>query len=124
RRRRHAEVGELREEELDRLRGGALVHAVERLAVAAGGERRDELVRQDHQLLDEHVRVRLAFEPRVGHAAVLEAEDDLGRGDLERTAREAAATQLRRDLVRELELLAERTLDLASLRLSVREPRA
>ena len=61
---------ELREQQRDRLRLGPLVHAVERLAVAAGEERGDVLVREQHQLLDEHVRVRLALEPRVGDAAV------------------------------------------------------
>ena len=45
RRRRNVEVGELREQELDRLRVGPLVHAVERLAPAAGEQAGDRLVR-------------------------------------------------------------------------------
>ena len=93
-------------------------------AVPAGEERGDVLVREDHQLLDEHVRVRLALEPGLGDPAVLEAEDDLRRGDLERAAREAAAAQLRGDLVGKRELLEDLRRRLAALRLAVRQPRA
>ena len=102
---------------------GALVDAVERRPVAAGEERGDVLVRGDHQLLDQHVGVRLALEPRLGDAALLEAEHDLGRRDLERAAREAAAAQLGRDLVGQRELLEDLRRCLAPLRLPVGQPR-
>ena len=123
RRRRDAERGELREEELDRLRVGPLVDAVERLAVPPREQLRDVLVRADHQLLDEHVRVRLAFAPRVGDAAVGEAERDLRGRDLEGAAREARLPQLPRQRVVQVELLQDRRVGLAPLRLAVREPR-
>jgi hypothetical protein len=56
--------------------------AVERLAPAAGEQRRDALVRADHQLLDQHVGMRLALAPRAGDAAVpVEIEGDLRRLD-------------------------------------------
>ncbi len=67
RRRRHAEVGELRQQMLDCLRVRALVHAVERLATPRREQLTDDLVRADHQLLDQHVGVRLGLEPCVGH---------------------------------------------------------
>ena len=66
------------------------------------------LVREDHQLLDEHVRVRLALEPRVGDtAASVEAKDDLGRLHLQRAAREALRAQRLRELVVQLERLED-----------------
>ena len=60
---RHLEVGELREHELDRLRLGRLVDAVERVAPAAREELGDGLVREDHQLLDQRMGLRLGLEP-------------------------------------------------------------
>ena len=82
------------------------------------------LVGADHQLLDEHVRVRLALAPGARDAAVGERELDLGRADLERAAREARRSQRRRDLGREVELLEDLRCRLAPLRLAVGEPRA
>ena len=46
RRGRHVELGELGDEQRDRLRVGPLVHAVERLAPPAGEQPRDRLVRE------------------------------------------------------------------------------
>ena len=91
------------------------MHAVERRAVAAGEEGGDVLVREDHQLLDEHVRVRLAFEPRVGDAAVGEAERELRRLHLERAAREAALREPRGELGVQVELLEDLRRRLAAL---------
>ena len=97
-------VDELCEQVLDRLRIGSLVHAIERLAAPPRQERPDELVREDHQLLDEHVGVRLAFEPGIGDAAfAVEAERDLGRLHLQRAAREALRSQLAGQLVVQVE---------------------
>ena len=59
RRRRHLEAGELLAQERDGRRVGPLVNAVEaRQAVGRPGSR-DPLVGQDHQLLDQAVRLRL-----------------------------------------------------------------
>src|SRR5262245_6757563 len=92
--RRDAEVGEARKKQRDRLRLGSLVHPVERLAATSCEQARDALVRENHQLLDEHVRVRLRLAPRALHsAAAVESEDDLGALDAKRTAGEAPFTQ-------------------------------
>ena len=91
---------------LDRLRVGLLVHPVQRLAVTAGEERTDLLVRQDHQLLDEHVSMRLAFEPRVGDAATaVEAKHRLRSLHLQGAACEAPAAQCGRKLFVQRQLL-------------------
>ncbi len=111
-RRRNLQVGELREEELDRLRVRPLVDAEERLPASPGEERRDRLVREDHELLDEHVRVRLGLDPRALDAAVaVEGERRLARLDPERAAREAPPPQLEREALGEpeaVELLFDR----------------
>ena len=74
---------------------GRLVDAVERLAPAAGEQLGDELVREDHQLLDQHVRVRLRLAPRaLDPALAVEGEDDLRALDPQRAAREAPVAQL------------------------------
>ena len=123
RRRRHAEVRELGEQVLDGERVGLLVHAVERLAAPAGEERADELVGEDHQLLHEHVRVRLALEPRLGDtAAAVEAKDDLGRLHLQGTTCEALGAQRLRQLVVQVERLEDVRLGVAALRLPVGQP--
>src|SRR5581483_7046070 len=91
---RHAEVGELREQLLDRLRIGALVHAVERRAVSGREEPGDSLVREDHQLLDEHVGVGFRLVPGLGDASVVvETEHGLRRLDLECDTRETPRPQ-------------------------------
>ena len=109
---------------LHRLRIRPLVHAVERLAMAARQERTDMLVREDHQFLDEHVRMRLAFEPCVGDAAVAVEAKDLLRGlHLQCPAREAAIAQGRGELVVQRQLLEHLGRRLAALRLAVRETR-
>jgi hypothetical protein len=107
-RRRHAELLQLRQQEPDRLRVGALVHAVERGLVPRREELRDALVREDHQLLDQPVRLRLVLEPRaLDAAAAVEREGDLGALDAERAAGEAAVADLARVLVGELQRLAD-----------------
>ena len=73
------------------------MHAVERLAPAAGEQLGDELVRADHQLLDQHVRVRLGLAPRaLDPALAVEGEDDLGALDAQRAASETLVAQLLR----------------------------
>ena len=95
RRRRHAEIGEHRDQPRDRLRLGRVVDAVERLAAAAAQQPGDGLVGEDHELLDEHVGVRLALEPRVGDPSLaVEGERGLGRFYAERTSREPPSAQL------------------------------
>ena len=94
RRRRHAEVGQARQHQLHGLRIRRLVHAVERVAPAACQQARDELVRQDHQLLHEHVRVRLGLAPGALHPALaVEGEDHLSALDPQRATGEAPVTQ-------------------------------
>ena len=101
---------------------GPLVHAVERVAATRSEKRTDALVRQDHQLLDEHVRVRLALQPRIGDAAVaVEAERRLRRLHLERAAREPPLAQVTGDFVVQGERLENRRRRLTALRLAVRE---
>ena len=108
RRRRHAEVGQLGDEQEHRLRVGALVHAVEGLAPPAGEELGDLLVGEDHQLLDEHVRLRLPLEARVRDAAAaVEGEDELRRLDPQRAACEPPPAQLGGQPVGEAELLGQ-----------------
>ena len=64
------------------------MHAVERLAAAAREEFRDGLVGGDHQLLDEHVRERLALDPGPLDAALaVECERDLAPLDAKGPAR-------------------------------------
>ena len=107
-RRRHLEVGELGEEQLDRLRVGALVDAVERVAAPAREQLGDGLVRGDHHLLDEHVRERLLLDPRALDAALaVEGELDLAALDAQRPAREAPVAEGARDLLGEAQRLLE-----------------
>jgi len=54
-RRRHAQIGELLQQELDRLRVRPFVDAIERRALASGEQLGHRFVRGDHQLLDEPV---------------------------------------------------------------------
>ena len=122
RRRRHPELDQLREQAFDRLRIRPLVHAVERLTAAPRQERADELVREHHQLLDEHVRMRLALEPRVRDATfTVEAERDLGRLHLQGAAREALRPERLCQLVVQIERLEDRRRRLATLCLAVRQ---
>jgi hypothetical protein len=93
-RRRDLEVGELVEQELDRLRIRALVHAVERLAPAPREQGSHRLVRGDHQLLDEHVGERLPLDPGSLDAALpVEGEGDLSRLDPQGAPAVPAAAQ-------------------------------
>ena len=91
RRRRHAEVGELREQQRDRLRVGPLVHAVERLrGCGRRGTRRRARSRGSSAPRRACAR---AARPRASASATrpsVEAERDLGRLHLERAAREPA----------------------------------
>ena len=104
----HLEVRELGDEQLDRLRVGPLVHAVERVAAAARQQLRDGLVRGDHQLLDEHVRERLALDPGPLDAALaVEGEFDLAALDPKCAAREAAVAQGPGDALREPQCVGE-----------------
>ena len=67
--------------------------AVERVAPPRGEKLGHALVREDHQLLDEHMRVRLALEPGVGNAAsVVEPKRDLRRLHLQRAPRKPPGT--------------------------------
>ena len=69
------------------------MHAVERLASrpASSGDR---LVGGDHQLLDEHVRQRLALDPGPLDAALaVEGERDLAALDAKRPAGEPAIAE-------------------------------
>ena len=96
-RRRNAEVGELRQQQLDRLRLRPFVNAVERLAPSPGEQPCDRLVREDHQLLHKHVPLRLGLAPRVRHAALaVELEHRLGALDSERAPSEAPLAELTR----------------------------
>ena len=114
----HLERGELREQVQDGLRVGPLVDAVERLPPPSRQQPADGLVGEDHQLLDEHVRVRLGLEPGTLDAAVLvEGERDLPSRDAERAAGEAAAAQFERDRLGQPEPLVD-------LRLRGLRPRA
>ena len=95
RRGRNVEVGELCDEQPDRLRIRALVHAVQRLAVARREQLRDRLVREDHELLHECVRLGLRLALRRRDASLpVELERHLGRLDAQRAAREALLPQL------------------------------
>ena len=106
RRRRHLQVSELRQQELDRLRLRPLVHAEQRLSAPTGEQRGHALVRQDHQLLDEHVRMRLLRPPGTRDAAVrVELELDLGRLDTQRSTGKAPLTQAGRDRFRAFQRL-------------------
>ena len=130
RRGRHLECGELREQVKDGLRVGPLVDAVERFAPPSRQQPTDCLVGEDHQLLDEHVRVRLGLEPGAFDAAVLvEGERDLPSRHAERAAGEAAAAQVERNRFGQPEPLGDLRLGALfpaqdPLRLPVRQPRS
>ena len=110
RRRRHAEIGEHGDQARDRLRLGRVVDAIERLAPAAAEQPGDGFVGEDHQLLDEHVRVRLALEPRVGDPSfAVECERGLGRFHPKRASREPPSAQLLGQALREAERLSRRS---------------
>ena len=92
----------------DRLRLGRVVDAVERLAAAAAQQAGDGLVGEDHELLDEHVRVRLALEPGVGDPSLaVERERGLGRLDADGASSEPAAAQLLGQSLGEAERLVD-----------------
>jgi hypothetical protein len=93
---RHAEIGKLRDQELDRLRVRGFVHAVKRLPAAAGEKAGNGFVRDDHQFLDKHVRVRLALPASIRNTPMpVELEDDLPRLDPERPPGEPPPPELR-----------------------------
>src|SRR5919204_4270668 len=111
RRRRHAEVGELPDQQLDRLRLGPLVHPVERLAAAPAQQPCHGFVRKNHQLLDQHVRVWLGLAPGIGNAAfAVEPECGFRALDPQRATREPPVAQLSRHPVRPPQSLLERLL--------------
>ena len=84
RRRRHVEAGELLAQERDGRRVGALVNAVEGRQAVVGQVAGDLLVGQDHELLDQAVRLRLLLMAHTGHVAVgVELEGRLGVADLD-----------------------------------------
>ena len=123
RRSRNLQVREPRDEQRDRLGIRPLVHAVERVRATRAQEGRDGLVGEDHQLLDQRVRLRLLLEPRIGDAAAaVEGERDLARVDLERAAREAAGAKRLRDLVVQVERGEDLRVRVAPLGLAVGEP--
>ena len=105
------------------------MHAVERLAAPSGEQAGHRLVRQDHQLLDEHVRVRLRLVPRVGDAALpVERERGLAALDPERAASEAPVAQIRGHALGSAQRLGQLRLGLFPagqdrLRLRVGQPR-
>ena len=75
----------------------------------------DGLVRQDHQLLDQHVRMRLALAPgALDAAATVEAELDLGALDPQRAAVEALAPQILREPADQPQRLGHLGLGLAA----------
>jgi hypothetical protein len=110
------------------VRVGALVDAEERLPAPAGEQPGDGLVREDHQLLDQRVRVRLRLEPGLlDAAAAVERERDLRARDAERAACEAPLAELERDLLGKPEPFREVVVGLLAagedrLRLPVAEP--
>ena len=78
------------------------MHAVDRLAVAAGKQLGDGLVRGDHELLDEHVRQRLGLDPGpLDPALAVEGEGDLAGLDAQRTAAVAPLAERRGHLLGE-----------------------
>src|SRR4029078_8233742 len=101
-------------------RVGPLVDAVQRLAVALGEQAGHGLVRDDHQLLDQRVRLRLALPPGFCDTTLaVELEDDLGPLDPERAAREPPPAQLLGVRGGALELLPHLLPGAAALRLAV-----
>src|SRR5918995_2938294 len=130
RRSRHLECRELREQVKDGLRVGPLVDAVERFPPPSRQQSTDRLVGEDHQLLHEHVRVRLGLEPGAIDAAVLvEGECDLPGRHAERAAGKAAAAQVERNRFGQPEPLGDLRLGALfpaqdPLRLPVRQPRS
>ena len=108
RRSRDLDRRQLREQPRDRERLRPLVHAEERFAATPGQQAGHGLVREDHQLFDQRVRVRLGLEPRLLDAPVaVERERDLGTGDPKRTARESPPPELERDRLCEPQPLGE-----------------
>ena len=72
--------------------------SIERLAPTAGEQAGDAFVRENHQLLDKHVRVRLRLTPRaLDSAAAVESEDDFRALHPKRTASEAPVAQALRE---------------------------
>ena len=106
--RRDVEALELSDQELDRRRLGLLVHAVEQRLAPARQLLRHLLVGEDHQLLDQAVRLGLHVVDRPHDVPVrVELELGLGRLDAERAAREAALPQGTGDLARQRERLGD-----------------
>ena len=98
------------------------MHAIESGAVAAGEERSDVLVGEDHQLLDEHVRVWLGLQNSFGDTTVAEAKLELRRLHGERAAREAPLAQTGGEHRVQVELLEDGRVGLTTLCLPVAEP--
>src|SRR5207247_812213 len=113
--RRHLEVGEAREQKLDGLRLRPLVYPEERFAAATCEEGCNRLVRDDHQLLDQHVRAWLGLAPRIGDAALaVERDDDLACLDPERAPGEAALAKFRCQALGEAQCLRQLGLRLVA----------
>ena len=75
--------------------------AKERFPPPPGQQPSDSLVREDHQLLDEHVRVRLGLAPRVRHSAlIVELERKVAALDPQRAACEPPLAELGRHTLR------------------------
>ena len=115
RRRRHLEVGQLGEHELDRLRLGRLVDAVERVALAArrGTRRRPRWRGSSAPRSARGPSAPTSSQARSHPALAVEREVDLAALDPERAAREAPPPQLGRDAVGQPE--RRRQLRLGSL---------
>ena len=97
-RRGNLEIRELRQQKLHSLWVGALMDTVEPVPLPAGEEPGHDLVRQDHELLHEHVRERLLLYPRpLDPALPVEDKRHLARLDPKRTAGKAPRAQCGRD---------------------------
>jgi hypothetical protein len=102
RRRRDVERLELLGQPLGGRRVGRFVHAVERGHLTVREVAGNLLVREDHQLLDRAVRLRLLLVVRRHYvAAVVELEDRLVRLDRQRAALDAALVERSGQLARE-----------------------
>jgi hypothetical protein len=108
RRRRHVQGSKLLDEELDPLRVRLLVDAVHGRQPLSLQQRCDLLVAEDHQLLDQPVRLRLLNRPSAGDVAVVvEGELRLRRVDFEGAA-QALGGERRGGGARDLQRLCDR----------------
>ena len=97
-RRGNLELGELRQQELHSLWVRALVDAIERVPFPAGEKPGHDLVREDHELLHQHVRKRLLLDPRpLDTTLPIEGKRHFARLDPKRTPGKAPLAQRSRD---------------------------